>query len=423
MRPGPVTAVVLVLAWPLHALRADDHRTPLAGEPVTATLFGFDVSAPERDRRNITYLNAGGAFLGRAPEEKGFSPQGGLYFWRVSEGTSRLRAIVAGIVNEVRWDHAASTGSPFSLVLALDSLTLPWARSEYRQGVRMAAGEMEAHEARVGVGLAWRRGLTPFVLGACDNMVDVALTVEPGALWFRRGSDTAATALLPSDTFEGRLHFRLRADALERNIVELPHRGWAAGADVTSGWRSRWERWGLPEEGLARGGKSWLAASAYAWAAFRPFPALSERHRMIASAHVGIGSDLDRFSAFRLGNGSSWGDYETLSKAVLPAAGVDEIFTSRYAVADLEYRLELLYFLYLQLRGTLAWADRPVAAAGGTATRTGSFPAVTAGITTGLPWNLSLEAALSYNFGLERTREGRVEKGSTGFLFSLTKEF
>jgi len=400
--------------------RADEYRTPRAGEAVTATFLGLDASAPERDRRSATFLNAGAAFLSHPPEEKGFSPQGGLFVWRAAEGSpDRLRAIVAGIGNEVRWDHAASSRSPFSFVLALDSLTLPWARSEYRQGVRMAAGEMESHEARAGVGLAWRRGIAP---GACDNMVDAVLTVEPGALWFRRGSDTATAALLPSDTFEGRLHFRLRADAFERNIVEQPHRGWAAGADVTSGWRSRWEPWGLPADGLETGGRTWLAASAYGWAAFR-LAGLSERHRMIASAHVGIGRDLDRFSAFRLGNGSTWGDFETLSKVVLPAVGVDEIFTSRYAVTDLEYRFEALYFLYLQLRGTLAWADRPVAEASGTATRSGSFPAVTAGVTTGLPWNLSLEAAVSYNFDLERTREGRVEKGSTGFLFSLTKEF
>jgi hypothetical protein len=102
---------------------------------------------------------------------------------------------------------------------------------------------------------------------------------------------------------------------------------------------------------------------------------------------------------------------------------VDEIFSSRYAILDLEYRWEALFFLYLQLRGTLAWADRIVPVAGGTATRTGSLPALTAGLTSGLPWNLALELAASWNFGLERVTDGRPEKGSLSLLFSVTKEF
>ena len=80
-------------------------------------------------------------------------------------------------------------------------------------------------------------------------------------------------------------------------------------------------------------------------------------------------------------------------------------------------------FLALQLRGTLAWADVPVRAGAGVDTRTGSFPAVSAGFTTGLPWNLSMELYGSWNFGLENTVDGRVEKGRAGFFVSVTREF
>jgi hypothetical protein len=183
-----------------------------------------------------------------------------------------------------------------------------------------------------------------------------------------------------------------------------------------------WEPWGLPAEGLETGGDSWLAASAFAYVA-TGIPGLSERHTLVASAHAGTGSDLDRFSAFRLGSGSTWGDFETLSRVVLPAAGVDEIATSRYATVDLEYRFEPIFFLALQLRGTLAWADVPVRAGTGVETRTGSFPAVSAGFTTGLPWNLSMEFSGSWSFGLENTVDGRVEKGRAGFFVSVTREF
>jgi hypothetical protein len=202
----------------------------------------------------------------------------------------------------------------------------------------------------------------------------------------------------------------------------MPHRGFAAGLDGLAGWRSRWAPWGFPAA-LESGGKSWQAVSAFAFAAFAPAPGLSERHRLIASIHAGAGSGLDRFSAFRLGGGSTWGDFETLSRVVLPGAGVDEIYSSRYAIADLEYRYEALFFLYVQLRGTLAWADRPVPDSGGTRLANGSFPALSAGLTSGLPWGLALELSGSWNFGLERVRDGRTEKGSLGLLVSLTKEF
>jgi len=414
-----VAAIAMIAAAARPAI-SDEYRTPRAGETVTGTLFGKTISAPERDRRRITYLNIGGVFVPGGPEEKTASPMGGLYLWRVPEGdASRLRAIVAGISNEVRWDGALPGAKGFSLVLSLDSLTLPWARSEYAEGARLAAGELKWSQARAGTGIAWRTGLAP---GACDNGLDAALTYEPGGLWFSRGSDTTPGYAVPVHTYEGRLHLRLRADALERNLLEMPHRGFAAGLDGVAGWRSRWEPWGLPAA-LESGGRSWQAVSAFAFAAFAPAPGLSERHRLIASVHAGTGPNLDRFSAFRLGGGSTWGDFETLSRIVLPGAGVDELFSSRYAIVDVEYRYEALFFLYLQLKGTLAWADRNVTADGGTAMRNGSFPALTAGVTSGLPWDLALELSASWNFGLERVKDGRVEKGSLGLLVSLTKEF
>ena len=48
---------------------------------------------------------------------------------------------------------------------------------------------------------------------------------------------------------------------------------------------------------------------------------------------------------------------------------------------------------------------------------------VTAGATTGLPWNSALEFAWSWNFGLENAGEGGPSKGRSGFLVTLTKVF
>jgi hypothetical protein len=409
---------VLAIALARAPVAADEYRTPRAGEAASGTVFGTVVGTGERDRSGASELSVGGVILPDGPPGIVFSPQGGLYLWKVSD-ESRFRAILAVISNEVRWDKAIPRSGGFSLALTFDSLTLPWARSEYVYGVRIKAGELYWPAARAGVGLAFRTGLSP---GACDNGFDAALTYEPGGLWFRRGPDTAPGYVLPVDTYEGRIHLRVRADALERNLLELPHEGWSAGLDGSLGFRARWEPWGFPAA-LETGGKNSRTLSAFAFAAFAPAPGLSERHRLIASVHAGTGSDLDRFSAFRIGGGTTWGDFETLSRLVLPGAGVDEFFAARYAIVDLEYRYEALFFLYLQLRGTLAWATAPPVADGNAPTGTGSYPGVTAGASTALPWNLVLELNGAYNFGLRRDANGRSKKGSPGILVSVTKVF
>ncbi|MBK9088795.1 MAG: hypothetical protein IPL90_07000 [Holophagales bacterium] len=413
-------AAVLALLGTGSAAPADDYKTSRAGQVAVGTIFGKEVRAPMRDRGRITYLNLGAVLLPEGPDGLDVGPAGGAYFWRApEEGESRLRAVVAGIANELRWDRTVSENGVVAVVTTFDNLTPPWARSEYVQGERQRSEELEWYQARLGLGFAAHGRIAP---GAIDNALDVALTFEVGNLWFGEGDRADPTFVLPTKTPEYRGHLRVRADALVRNTLELPHRGWSAGADGVWGRRVDWEPWGLPADGLETGGDAWLAASAFAYGA-TGIPGLSERHTLIASAHAGTGSDLDRFSAFRLGSGSTWGDFETLSRVVLPSAGVDEIATSRYATVDLEYRFEPIFFLALQLRGTLAWAEVPVRAGTGIATRTGSFPAVSAGFTTGLPWNLSMEFSGSWNFGLENTVDGRVEKGRSGFFVSVTREF
>ena len=84
------------------AAAAGSGRTPRSGEAWEETVLGSVVSVPARDRRKVTWLNAAAVLLPGGPEDKTFSPQGGLYLWRAPEGdAARLRAIVAGIANEV----------------------------------------------------------------------------------------------------------------------------------------------------------------------------------------------------------------------------------------------------------------------------------------------------------------------------------
>jgi hypothetical protein len=368
------------------------------------------------DDTKVSYVTLGAAIpLGLKAD-----PFGALYLWRAPEsGESRLRAMLTGIANEARWDHRLGREGSLAWVATLDSQTLPWERAEVVQGTEQRASELRWSQARLGAGFALHGPLGP---RESYNGLDAALTLEGGALWFARGSETAPDFVLPADTFETRLHFRLRADALARNILALPVQGWSAGVDGSWGVRNGWEPWGDPASGLESGGRTWLSLSAFAFAAFQ-LPGLPAEHRLIPSVHAGIGSDLDRFSAFRLGSGSTWGDFETLSRAVVPAAGMEELASSRYLTADLEYRVALLPYLFLQLRGTLAWVDLPIRVNGGVETQSGSFPAVTAGVTTGLPWDSAAEIAWSRNFGLRSAGDGGASKGRSGFLLTFSKVF
>jgi hypothetical protein len=403
-RPAlPVLLAAAAVCAALVSSPAAAGTEPAAGRPVD-------------DDSSVTYVTLGGAF----PQGLKWDPTGALYLWRAPEtGESRLRAMLTGIANEARWDHRIGRQGGLAWVASLDSLTLPWERAEVVQGTELLSSELKWSQARAGIGVALHGPL-----GAREsyNGIDGALTVEVGGLWFAAGPETASTYVLPTDTLETRLHFRFRADALERNLLALPVRGWSAGLDGNWGVRNRWDPWGDPAAGLKSDGRTWLALTAFAYGAF-PFPGLPAEHRLIPSFHAGIGSDLDRFSAFRLGSGTTWGDFETLSRAVVPAAGMEELASARYLTADLEYRAALLPYLFLQLRGTLAWVDRPVAVAGGYETRTGTFPAVTAGVTSGLPWDSAIEVGWSWNFGLENAGDGGATKGRSGLMVTFSKVF
>ena len=75
-----------------------------------------------------------------------------------------------------------------------------------------------------------------------------SLTVEPGYLYFHPGHDAAPDFGAPQDTFELRGHFSLRGDALKRNLLELPHLGFAFGGDATIGRRFNWDDWGIENQ-------------------------------------------------------------------------------------------------------------------------------------------------------------------------------
>jgi hypothetical protein len=275
---------------------------------------------------------------------------------------------------------------------------------------------------RAGAGLAFRRTLSP---GHADNFLEVSLAYEPGFLFFSKGSSAAPSFIEPADAYEGRLHARVRADAFTRNLLELPHAGWAAGLDAWAAHRAGWQDWGGGPTGShsAASTRSWTALSGFALAAF-PLPLGDGRHRILASVYAGTGSNLDRFSAFRLSGGSNTGDYETIARPVLPAAGLDEIASRGYVIASLEARMQLAFFLFLHLRGTLASVDRTVRdVSGAILQRTDSPNAVTIGVSSGFFWSSMIELSWSRNAALESRDGDALTQGRDGVYFSFTKTF
>jgi len=397
---------------------------PRAGEAYATDLWGELVEAPARNRNSVTALNLGVYGIPNGPAERELLPFGALFAWRNMEGgKTRFRGVFSGLYNDVRYNTTPAFLGGAEAVFTFENLTIPFGRPEYIEGRSIVSEELQWHYLRGGMGLGYRAALPP---GHQDNAVELALTYEPGVLLFFRGGETAPSFQMPQSTYEGRVHLRARADKIERNILELPHQGLAAGMDLLYGHRADWRDWGGPVFGIQDGGahKEWFAASVYAVAAGGlPFVE-DERHRLIASAYGGIGVGLDRFSAFRLGGGPGGGEWEALSRPVLPGAAFEEFFPRHYGILNLEYRYQVLYFLYTHLRGSFAWVERPRFNASGVAVmQTDSMPSVTASVTSGFVWHSQLELGTTYNFGLLRNNSGKPGYGGQAILLSWSKEF
>jgi hypothetical protein len=420
-RRALVIMTVLVLAG--QTLADEEYRTPRAGEAYTGSVFGHQVEVPPRDRTKNTVLDLGVVWIPDGPDGKQVNPFATIFLWRNwHDGRQRLRAILLGLYDDVRFDFLPSHG-PFEMLVTFNNQTIPFDSAEYVEGVRIRSEEMKWYQAYLGAGVGLRIPISP---GHQDNALEAALSYEAGYLFFHRGKEADPAFIVPQNTPEGRIHLRFRADALERNFIELPHDGIAVGLDAFHARRASWYDWGGPVLGFEDGsrGKEWNALSLYVVAA-TPVPFVrSERHRLVTSVYGGTATNVDRFSAFRLGGGPTTADWEALSRPVLPAAALNEIAASSYAILNVEYRYQLLFFSYLRVRGTLAQVDRlRFADGGGTVDRVQPMNALSVGITTGFLWHSQLELGYAYNFGILRQRGGTSETGDGAILFHWSKSF
>src|SRR6185295_4259565 len=139
------------------SLSAQDAGTPRAGEAWTETVFGKTLSAAARDRNSVTAIALNVQWIPDGPEQRVFVPSGGLFLWRNRlDGAERLRADIAVIANDVRYNRRLAR-SGWEAAFTFENVTLPFARSEYVEGRRIAAEEIKWNDVRAGAGIGYRR--------------------------------------------------------------------------------------------------------------------------------------------------------------------------------------------------------------------------------------------------------------------------
>jgi len=397
---------------------AGEEKTPKAGKEFRTSLFGEEMYVPPRDRRSVTALNLGVNWIPNGPSQEEVLPFGTVYVWRNWDNNNRrFRGTFSGVVNDLDYTIGLRSLPNWSLLFTLDNFIAPIGRSEYVEGQRIRASELEWNYVFAGFGVGYRFPFDPFEQ---DSALNVFLTYEPGYRWFRGTNETSAQYGVPNDTYEGRIHGRIRWDALVRNLMELPHQGFSVGGDVIQGHRARWGAWGGPPLNTPdfKEEQTYLLGSAYAVFASGLPGIESGKHRLITSLYGGIGKDLDRFSAFRLPGRPTGYEWEALSLPIMPAVQFNELFPRQYAIASVTYRYEALFFLYPYVTATYGLVERLRSTSQGIQESTDSLPA-RGGIVTGAPWKSQIEFNYSYNFGLFRDSGGAPPTmgGHGAFIF------
>lgn len=372
------------------------YETPLAGEAGSGSVWGQQISIPARDRRTILALTLGGTLFTPALGSSDVLPVAALY-WRRETSRSRTRLVFGVFENEL--DHALKYGN-FEALAHLENTTVPFPSKEIMDGREVKASSIVWGEAAAWLGAGYRLPVAPFQV---DNDLRVQLFYEGGYLYSSRTVDSGADVRLPPDTATHGMRLRVRYDGMRRNVMELLHRGVASGLDVEWQRRAHWSdaNYGGADYKKAET-QEFVKVSGYLLAA-APVPGLSERDRLIFGIYGGTTGEnsLDRFSAFRIG-GPLPSESDDLARIPYPGAEFNRFPVSDYVVGTAEYRRELLFFLYVHLRETFAWANRDVLTSHPLRFRESRGEVSSLGLTSGLPGDSTLYLEYSYDSGILR---------------------
>lgn len=401
-----------------------EEPTPHAGRDFRTKIFGEQIHVAPRDRRSVTAASFGLQWIPDGPSQLEVLPFGALYVWRNwDDDNRRLRGTFSGAVNDLDYSIGLRSFPNWTLIFSLDNFIIPLGRSEYVEGQRIRETEIEWSYVFGGIGVGYRLPVHPF---RQDSAVNLFLTYEPGYRWFKGTGHTSPQYGVPSDTYEGRIHFRVRTDAMTRNLMELPHEGVTLGGDIFYGHRAKWVAWGGPpfETPNFKRERTYWAMSGYVLAA-TGLPFLnSEKHRLVSSFHGGIGQDLDRFSTFRLPGRPTGYEWDAVALPMIHGVAFNELMPRHYAIANVQYRYEALFFLYPYVEAGWAFVEQARFTPQGKIKQvTDSMPTVGVGVVSGAPWRSQIELNYTYNFGIFRDADGSIPtRGGHGMFLFWSKE-
>jgi hypothetical protein len=295
----------------------------------------------------------------------------------------------------------------FELLGHIENYTIPFPSAEIEEGIEITESRIIWGQVAAWLGAGYRLPVAPFQM---DNDLRVQIFYEGGYLYSGRTKDTGSQVKLPPDTYTHGMRLRVRYDGMRRNLMELLHKGFAAGMDTEWGRRQVWSDANYGGSILGKGAtQEFVKLSGYLIAATE-IPGLSERNRMVSSFHGGMVAKgvLDRFSLFRIGGGPFASESDDLSRSPYPGAQFNQFPTSDYVIGNVEYRREFFPFLYLHVRGTLAWADRDLLSSPESVeSDSGLGRAFSAGLTCGFLWNSAVYLEYSHDDGfLRKDRSG-----------------
>jgi hypothetical protein len=331
----------------------EKYRTPRAGKSLKGSLLGIDIEVPARERDKVTAVTLGAAIYTPKLADDSVIPFAAFYHTTTwEEKKRRIRMIIALLANYINFYDGTWNNSGFEVAASWENYTLPIPSSLVIEDQELKDSEIYWGYLRGGVGLGWRTRIPPYEI---DSFFAIYVMYEPGYLYFKETGNTGPNYIVPSNTYEDRLHVTARVDAMERNIMELRHAGWAAGIDFIRGHRYKWQDHDFNSSFKKDTTETYYLLTGYGTYAGGP-GFLSERHRFIFSVYGGLyldKADLDRYSAFSLGGGPGGDEAEALSRSPIPGAKFDQFIVSRYLLFGLEYRFELLFFMYIHIKGVI----------------------------------------------------------------------
>lgn len=379
----------------------EEYHTPLAGEPVHLEFMGRSIDIPARDRGNVRSLELGGTVYVPGITDTTIIPMFALYVKRTWE-SARLRIVASGIENEA--EGAKSFGN-FDLLGRFENYTSPFSETGFLHNKEVKQSEVKWGTLSGLLGAGLRYPVFPYQV---DNDLRLQLLGRVGYLYSRHTSDTGRDVKLPPDTMLYGIKLRGRYDGIRRNLMELPHTGMAAGFDLDFFHRGNWADYGnLLVRFKKDDSQNYFTLSGYVLGAFG-IPGLSEKNRFLASIHGGLidKKSADRFNAFRLNGGPFAEEADDVARPNYPGALDFETIISKYVMVNLEYRRELLPFLYLQLRSALIWADRStVIGLNQIGFKSDHGRTVSAALTTGFLWDSQLYIEYAWDTGFLRHGE------------------